>query len=189
MKIHLLGPSGSGTTTLGKALASALSIPHFDSDYFFWIPTSPPFTTKRPTNERIDMLKSTLNGLDSWILSGSMLKWGDFLKPVLDIVIYKYVAQEIRIPRLIKREKNRYGDRIDNGQDMHKQHFEFITWAKNYETGGLEMRSKTSEEAWMKSLKCKIIRIENEIAIKEELSIVLSAVNGICGAPTSANTV
>ena len=177
MKIHLLGPSGSGTTTLGKALASALSIPHFDSDHFFWIPTVPPFTTKRPAHERIIMLESALGGLDSWILSGSMLTWGDFLKPVLDVVIYKYVRREIRIPRLLKREKERYGDRINPGHDMHIQHVEFIDWAKEYETGGLDMRSKASEEDWMNDLKCRIIRIENEIPLKEELSIVLSVIN------------
>jgi adenylate kinase family enzyme len=179
MKIHLLGPSGSGTTTLGKVISSALSIPHFDSDYFFWLPTTPPFTTIRPTNGRIELLRSTLENHESWVLSGSMLKWGDFLKPNLDLVIYKYLTQDIRIPRLLSREKERYGNRLDLGNDMYQQHLEFINWAKSYETGDLNMRSRASEEVWISKLNCKILRIENELTVQEELHLVLSQIKSI----------
>ena len=34
-RIHLFGASGSGTTTLGVALAERLAIAHFDSDNFY----------------------------------------------------------------------------------------------------------------------------------------------------------
>jgi adenylate kinase family enzyme len=175
LKIHLLGPSGSGTTTLGKALASSLGIPHYDSDDFFWIKTDPPFTAIRPRNERIDMLKSALDDKESWILSGSALDWGDFLKPRFSLVIYKYVCPEIRIPRLIRREVERYGDRIKPGNCMHSSHRDFILWAENYETGDLAMRSRASEELWMKSLTCKIIRMEKEMPVQDELGFVLSS--------------
>jgi hypothetical protein len=38
-RIHILGASGTGTTTLGKALADRLNCPHFDADRFYWLPT------------------------------------------------------------------------------------------------------------------------------------------------------
>ena len=41
-RIHILGASGSGTTTLGRALAARLQCPHFDTDDCFWLPTDPP---------------------------------------------------------------------------------------------------------------------------------------------------
>jgi adenylate kinase family enzyme len=47
MFIHLLGPSGSGTSILGKAISQRLNIPWFDSDDIFWIKTDPPYTKKR----------------------------------------------------------------------------------------------------------------------------------------------
>jgi adenylate kinase family enzyme len=34
-RIHLIGASGSGTTTLGRALAQRLGYPHFDTDHYF----------------------------------------------------------------------------------------------------------------------------------------------------------
>lgn len=52
--IHILGASGSGTTTLAKVLSDELGYAHFDSDDYFWIPTEPPFTTKRPLDERVE---------------------------------------------------------------------------------------------------------------------------------------
>ncbi|ASR09775.1 hypothetical protein CHY08_18390 [Rhizobium leguminosarum bv. viciae] len=51
--IHVMGASGSGTTSLGRALAERLDIAHLDTDDFFWMPTDPPFTTPRDADERI----------------------------------------------------------------------------------------------------------------------------------------
>ena len=38
--IHIYGASGSGTSTLGRALADALGLVLMDSDDYFWQPTS-----------------------------------------------------------------------------------------------------------------------------------------------------
>ncbi len=35
-KIHVFGASGSGVSTLGKALAVELHLPFFDADDFYW---------------------------------------------------------------------------------------------------------------------------------------------------------
>lgn len=43
MHIHITGASGSGTTTLGRALAQALGWRYLDADRYYWLPTSPPF--------------------------------------------------------------------------------------------------------------------------------------------------
>ncbi len=172
MKIHILGPSGSGTTTLGRALSAKFDIPHFDSDDFFWLDTDPPFTEKRSIEDRIRLLESTLGEHDSWILSGSMMKWGDFLIPQLELVIYLYVEKEIRIERLKDRERKNFGSRIDPGNDMYENHREFIEWASSYEDGGMDMRSRMSEEAWVGKLKCRVLRIEGEMGVNEEVGIV-----------------
>jgi adenylate kinase family enzyme len=46
--IHITGASGSGTSTLGQALAESVGCPWLDADDFFWLPTDPPYTDKRP---------------------------------------------------------------------------------------------------------------------------------------------
>lgn len=42
-KLHMMGASGSGTTTLARALADHWSVPHADADDYFWVPTDPPY--------------------------------------------------------------------------------------------------------------------------------------------------
>ena len=172
MHIHLLGPSGSGTSTLGKYISEKYDLPWIDADDIFWLKTNPPFTDIRDKNDRIELLKTTLYGKLSWVLSGSVLGWGDFLKPEFDVVIYKYVNQEERLKRLKIREKERYGNRIEKGNDMYQKHIEFINWSMSYDDGDLKIRSKMSHNEWMKDLNCKIIKIEENISIDEELKIV-----------------
>lgn len=46
--IHIYGASGSGTSTLGRYLAEQFQYAFLDSDDYFWLPTDPKFTTKRP---------------------------------------------------------------------------------------------------------------------------------------------
>jgi adenylate kinase family enzyme len=176
IKIHILGASGSGTTTLGKAIASKYNVSHFDSDDFFWMPTDPPFRQKRPVDQRISLLKETLLSYDSWVVSGSALKWGDFLREDADLIIQTYLEPDIRINRLLKREFERYGERIKPGGDMHNTHCEFVAWAKLYDNGGPDKRSRLSEEMWLKKAKCLVIRIDSGTDIDTELTLVENAI-------------
>jgi hypothetical protein len=55
---------------------------------------------------------------------------------------------------------------------MYENHKSFIEWASSYEDGSMDIRSRESEEYWMKDLKCKIVRIEEEKSVEEEIKIV-----------------
>jgi adenylate kinase family enzyme len=46
-RIHIVGASGAGVTSLGRALADALAIPHHDTDDYFWQPTTPRYQKMR----------------------------------------------------------------------------------------------------------------------------------------------
>jgi adenylate kinase family enzyme len=177
VRIHLLGPSGSGTSTLGKLVADRYGYPWFDSDDFFWCRTDPPFVKIREREERIDLLKNELSGGSSWVLSGSIMGWGDFLKPFFDLVIYKYVEPEARMKRILAREIERYGSRIEPGNDMYQKHLEFMDWARRYDTGGMEMRSRISETSWLEGLECKKIMLAEDMAPGLELELVSKEVD------------
>jgi adenylate kinase family enzyme len=75
-RIHILGAAGSGTSTLGRALAESLNVAYFDTDYFYWQQTDAPFTVARPKDERIRLLQEQTAGLEGWVLSGSLCGWG-----------------------------------------------------------------------------------------------------------------
>ena len=60
MKTHrvcIIGASGTGKTTLGKALTSRLQCSHFDSDDFYHYPTDPPYLKQRSPDERVTLLQ------------------------------------------------------------------------------------------------------------------------------------
>jgi adenylate kinase family enzyme len=51
-RVHILGASGSGTTTLAQALAARLGCPHYDTDHYYWLPSDPPFQHIREREAR-----------------------------------------------------------------------------------------------------------------------------------------
>lgn len=166
-RIHILGASGSGTTSLGEALARRLACPHFDADDFFWEKTDPPFTRQRSVEERRRLLETTLSKAPSWVLSGSVTGWGNFLKPAFSHVIFLHLPREPRLSRLMARERERFGERLFPGGDMEQQHLAFMAWAARYDDGGLDVRSRALHEQWMRSLPCPVLRLESTIAVPE----------------------
>ena len=173
VRIHTVGASGSGTTTLARALAYSLRIPHLDTDDFYWKKTNPPYTTKRLIPERLKLLTQQLDQSDSWTLSGSLVSWGEPLIDKFTHVVFLYIPQDVRLMRLLEREKNRHGQRIEPGGDMHQQHLEFVDWAKKYDTAGFQIRSKAMHEAWLKRLPCSVIRIETPVLIEDAVATIL----------------
>lgn len=170
--IHILGASGSGTTTLGRALSEEYGCTHLDSDDFFWEPTDPPFTVKRERALRQSMLSSAVDEAEKCVISGSMCGWGDILIERLDLVIYVYTPAEIRKERLESREFERFGDRILQGGDMYDEHLKFIEWAMQYDIGGLDMRSAKMHEQWLSNLTCPVMKISGTDTCAYNLSLI-----------------
>ena len=163
MRVHILGASGSGTTTLAAAISSRLSIRHFDTDAFYWAESEIPFTVKRPVEERLELLRREFDACDRWVLSGSMCGWGDELVPMFTHVIFLYVPWVIREQRLLNREVQRYGEEaILPGGRMHEVHQAFLEWASKYDDAGYEQRSLATHNRWLERLpdSCYVLRIE-----------------------------
>jgi adenylate kinase family enzyme len=174
-RIHIVGASGSGTTTLGAALAAEMGVAHQDSDHFFWLPTEPPFTTQRPQDERLPMLKAALPAEGSWVISGSLLSWGLEVAPYFDLVVFLYLDREIRMARSMARERLRYGDRIEPGGDMHEAHVKFMTWSRGYDDGSNGGRSLVTHKAWLSTLTCPVLEITGTPTVEESVARVMTA--------------
>ncbi len=171
-RIHILGPSGSGTTTLGKALSHMLDITFYESDDIYWEETTLPYSEKRTIEERVAILEHITKDNDSWIISGSAISWGEILLQRSELIILLYCDEDIRIERLKLREYLEFGNRISEGHDMFENHRGFLDWARRYDSGDLTMRSRVSEEAWVTKAGCSILRLENR-TLKSSISEVL----------------
>lgn len=102
--IHVLGASGSGTTTLAMAIQEAFGHKILDTDNYLWVPTNPPYTTKRSCDERQKLLKNDIAQNKKCVISGSMCSsengWGDIFIPLFDLVIFINTPTNVRIKRL-----------------------------------------------------------------------------------------
>lgn len=69
------------------------------------MPLEVQFTKIRDIEERQFLLKRDFEKHNKWILSGSLCSWGDMFIPHFELVIYLWIPRDIRISRLVKREK------------------------------------------------------------------------------------
>ncbi len=170
---HLTGASGSGTTTLGRALAERLGYAHLDTDDFYWLPTDPPYQASRPIGERLGLLGERLDAAERWVLSGSLAGWGDPLIPRFDAVVFLAVPAKLRMARLRARERARYGAAIDPGGPRHAASEAFLVWAEAYDEGDHTIRSRSRHDLWLRQLPCPVIRMEDADTVAVRLRRLL----------------
>jgi protein-L-isoaspartate(D-aspartate) O-methyltransferase len=164
-RIHITGPPGGGVTTLGRAVADALAVPHHDTDDYYWLPTDPPYQRPRDLLQRIRLMHEMFLPRDAWVLSGGIDSWASQITPLVELVVFLRVPTEIRMLRLRDRETRR--GLIDP---------EFIEWASHYDDGTREGRSLPRHEAWLKTLSCPVLHLDGTLPIGELVERVLAAV-------------
>jgi adenylate kinase family enzyme len=172
-RIHILGASGSGTSTLGSALARRLGVPHTDSDSLYWMPTDPPYTTPRPTPERQALLLRTLPVTGDWVFSGAATKWAAPLEPFYDLVVFLRLDPAIRMARLRRREASRFGERILPGGDMAAINAAFIAWAEAYDTAGSLRRGLLTHDVWLADQPAPVLRLDSEVPVLDLVAAVM----------------
>ncbi len=169
MHLHVLGASGSGTSTLGKDLAEALGFHFLDIDAFYWLPTEPPFTHKRDPLLRNQLLAETLASYTDTVVSGSLVSWGESWKQAFDAVIFLWIPKEVRLARLRNREWERYGNVIFDDPERHSAYLAFLEWAQGYDETGYPGRSRANHEAWIASADLPTLRLEGDFTRTERV--------------------
>ncbi len=183
-RIHIVGASGSGTSSLAVEMATRYGHRHLDTDDYFWLQTVPPYREKRPREERLALLRQASRDSKSWVLSGSLCGWGDPFISEFEVVVFLAVPTPVRLARLRVRESERYGQHaIASGGELHGAHMEFLDWAGRYDTGGLEMRSRALYEAWLATVSCPVMRREGDRSAGEQLERIEASLDA--GLPTS----
>jgi adenylate kinase family enzyme len=167
-RIHIMGASGAGVTSLGRALADTLAVPHHDTDDYFWLPTTPPYQKIRERADRLRLMHEVFLPRAGWVLSGSLAGWGDAIIPTFDLVIYLVTPKEIRLQRLRTREATRYGaDAVAPGGWRHQETEEFVEWASQYEDGDRASRNLAKHQAWLATLPCPVLSLDGAQPLPE----------------------
>lgn len=178
-RIYIIGASGTGKTTLAKAIAVCLGLPHFDSDDYFHFPTDPPFQKQRSPAERAEMLSHDLGKHVSWVLSGGAGTWVPKVELDATLVVFLYLPVEIRLARLRKRESQLYGSRLLPGGDMEEVHQQFMQWTAGYDDGTAEgTNTLPAHEAFLANVHSPL-RLETSLKTEDLVQRVLAAANKI----------
>jgi adenylate kinase family enzyme len=173
-RIHIFGANGSGTTTLGVALAKKLNCVHYDSHKYVRD------LYKKHKNYFVvySLLDQDLRKSSKWILSGWLFNKADSYKRFYDLAVFLWVPKEIRLARLKQREVNFHGKGIlaqDNPK--YKSYKKFLDWTEKYDTAGVEQLSRTLHEKWMANLTCPILRLEGDYSMADNVKTVLDYLN------------
>lgn len=163
-RIHVTGASGAGVTTLGRALADALAIPHHDTDDYYWRPTTPPYIERRHVADRLRLMREMFADRPAWVLSGSLDGWGGPVIALVDLVVFLYVPTAIRLQRLREREARR--GLVDQ---------DFIEWASHYDDGSREGRNLPRHQRWLDTLACPVVRLDGTLPVAELMARVIAA--------------
>ena len=54
-----------------------VAVPFHDTDDYFWHPTEPPYRDRRTEAERLTLMHQMFVPRRAWVLSGSLIGWGD----------------------------------------------------------------------------------------------------------------
>ena len=156
-RVHVTGASGAGTSTLARALADHWSVPHADVDDYFWVPTDPPYRDKRPEADRVTLMRRVFAPREAWVLSGSMLGWGESIVAECDAVVFLTLDAEERLRRLEARETVR-----QQGRDADPAAWAaFLDWARGYDDPSFDGRSRVAHEAWLAVLSQPVLRLDS----------------------------
>lgn len=182
-RIYITGASCAGVTTLGAALAARLKVEQFDVDDYYWLPTDPPFTQKRPPQDRVRLIAADMAEVEQakgrgWVLTGSFDGWGDALIEEVDLIVFVATPTPLRLERLMARERERYGTRIDPGGDMHEIHTAFAAWAAGYDTPGFSGRNRARHEEWLSAQTAPVLRLDGSRSVQELVERVVGQLEG-----------
>jgi adenylate kinase family enzyme len=173
-RLHITGASGTGTTSLGRAVADHWAVPHADIDDYFWVPSCPPFVTERPAPERVGLMQELFLPRSGWVLSGSLMGWGDSLRTIFDAVVFLSLDRGDRLARLRERELARYGDLVMPGGELERAHRDFLDWAARYDEPDFDGRSRARHERWLFDLSCPVLKLDASGSRAELLSSTLT---------------
>jgi uridine kinase len=173
MRILVTGASGSGTTTLGRALSVSLGSSFLDADDYYWIPTSRPYEEKRDPAARLQLILADLRKASSAVVAGCVRTWGGELEDSFSLIVFLILDAEIRVKRLREREMSELG-RVNE---------EFLVWAAQYDSGRMPGRSRALHEKWLSERSCPVLRLEGDLSVAERVARVTEALSNQCEEP------
>ena len=168
-RVHIIGPGGSGKTSLAKALSARLGIPHVEMDDLYWQEN----WQESPVESFLENVEQALRG-GSWVVDGNYRMARDTIWEKVDtvvwldypigFVIWRLLRRSIR--RAVSRELlwGRNRERLDrlffSGDSLlfytlrtfYPRRGRYLGWMKEAQTSGItfvRLRSPRATRQWL----------------------------------------
>ncbi len=173
--IMIMGSSGAGKTTLGKLVAKELGYTFVDIDDYIWRKdTEIPFSAMYSKAEKISRLMAAISQCEHFVMAGSMNSFHKHFDPFFELVVHLHADAQLRINRVHKREFEWFGERILEGGDLYEEHQKYLNDIAGYDFG-IGKSTLQQHEQWLKSLDCKVIKLDGASALEENLNKIIQA--------------
>ena len=176
--IMIMGSSGAGKTTLGNLVAKELGYTFVDIDEYIWRKdTEIPFSLMYSKAEKISRLQEAISDCEHFVMAGSMNSFHEYFDPYFELVVHLHTDAQIRVKRVHERELGWFGERILEEGDIYEEHQKMLSGIAGYDygIGGCTLQQ---HENWIKSLKCKVIKLDGADTIEKNLNIIIDTYKG-----------
>jgi uridine kinase len=150
--ILVCGLNGAGKTTLARELSRLLDYKHMDIEDYFFLPSDIPYARSRTQHECIPLMLEDMEKHPNFVLSAVIGDFGDEIIKRFDLAVIIDVPLDVRMRRVLKRDIDRFGNRVFEGGDLYEQQMQFHN--------KVAARPANYTEVWVKTLTCPVLRID-----------------------------
>ncbi|MGG0287297.1 AAA family ATPase [Peribacillus butanolivorans] len=169
MKVQIIGGSGSGKSTLAKFISEKQNIKWIDTDHYLWKDDS--FTENNPIEKRRELYQKDMESDSSYVASGSVFSWCPKGFNNLDLLVFLFLDEAVRMERLLSREIER-NDLSKNGEYTN----DFLEWCKTYLTEeDKSMAGTYAEQSYQMELsKSPVLKLDSSRPVEVLYNEILS---------------
>jgi adenylate kinase family enzyme len=153
-RIHILGPAGSGKTTLGKRLAGSLHIPFYELDTIAWEKGFP--GADRPLERRLNDIER-IASQPAWITEGIFLGWTDELLRSAEIVVWLDMPWHLTLRRIIARRFQWTITEANPPPSGLGRQWEFLKYMVTYYFGKSKMDTRVFTAKYLRKYHYKLV--------------------------------
>lgn len=161
--IVLVGLNGSGKSTLAKYAGKKLGFDVLEvEDYWFekQHDYQNPRTSSETSQLMMDAIAQSTNG---FIIGGNISSLSKELVSNLSLIVYVDVEKELRIKRVIQREKDRYG-LLEKGTSLYNERQDFLTFVQS--------RTPNAIFSWMEKTNIPLLKIDGKANLEHNTKII-----------------